>query len=64
VTGYDVYRSTVSGGPYTEITSAVSATEYTDDSVQAGTDYFYVVTSVSSNGTQSGYSSQIEAQIP
>jgi hypothetical protein len=64
VTGYDVYRSTVSGGPYTEITSAVSATEYTDDSVQAGTDYFYVVTSVSSTGARSGYSSQIEAQIP
>jgi Abnormal spindle-like microcephaly-assoc'd, ASPM-SPD-2-Hydin len=62
VSGYDVYRSTVSGGPYTEIGSA-STVDYTDSSVQANTEYFYVITSVDA-GVQSGYSSQIAVSIP
>lgn len=65
VSGYDVYRSTTTGGPYTKLDSApVGALDYTDSTVQSGTDYFYVVTSVESNGTQSGYSSQISVSIP
>jgi hypothetical protein len=62
VSGYDVYRSTVSGGPYTQIGSA-SAVDYTDSSVRADTEYFYVITSVGA-GVQSGYSSQIAVSIP
>ena len=65
ITGYNVYRSTVSGGPYTKIDpSPVSTPEYTDSSVQAGATYFYVVTAVNSSGQESGHSSQTEAQIP
>jgi hypothetical protein len=64
VTGYDVFRSTVSGGPYTQIgTSSASSPDYTDSSVQANTEYFYVVTSVDGS-TQSAYSSQISVSIP
>jgi fibronectin type 3 domain-containing protein len=62
VSGYDVYRSTVSGGPYTQIGSA-STVDYTDSSVRANTEYFYVVTSVDA-GVQSGYSGQIAVSVP
>jgi hypothetical protein len=62
VSGYDVYRGTVSGGPYTRIGSS-STVDYTDSSVQANTEYFYVVTSVDA-GLQSAYSSQIAVSVP
>jgi hypothetical protein len=62
VSGYDVYRSTVSGGPYTQVGNS-STVDYTDSSVHANTEYFYVVTSVDT-GVQSGYSSQIAVSVP
>jgi hypothetical protein len=65
VAGYDIYRSTASGGPYAKLDSApVAALDYTDSTVQSGTDYFYVVTSVESSGAQSSYSSQISISVP
>jgi hypothetical protein len=63
VTGYNVYRSTTSGQNYSRIASSLKSTNYTDSSVQANTDYYYVVTSLSSSG-ESGYSSQIAADVP
>jgi len=64
VTGYNVYRGTASGGPYSEITTApVSGTSYTDSDVAAGTTYYYVATAVS--GTEeSSYSNQATAVVP
>jgi hypothetical protein len=65
VVGYDVYRGTVSGGPYTLVTSTpVSGTSYTDASGQAGQTYYYVVTSVDASNTQSGYSNVVSITIP
>jgi hypothetical protein len=65
VIGYDVYRSTVSGGPYNVVTSSpVPSTQYTDSSVAAGDTYYYVVTSVNSSNTQSGFSGQVVANVP
>jgi len=64
VTGYNVYRSTTSGQNYSRIASSVSSTSYKDSTVQASTDYYYVVTSISSSGAESGYSSQISADVP
>jgi hypothetical protein len=65
VVGYHVYRGTVSGGPYSIVTSsAVSATNYTDSSVLAGHLYYYVVRAVESNGVESKNSSQVSADIP
>jgi Abnormal spindle-like microcephaly-assoc'd, ASPM-SPD-2-Hydin len=65
VIGYDVYRSTISGGSYTKITSSpISGTSYSDTNVTAGVQYFYVVTAVNSDGTQSGYSNQAATTIP
>ncbi len=65
VSGYNVYRSTVSGGPYTKLTSTpVAATTYADTTVQAGQTYFYVVTSVDSSGVESAYSTEVSATVP
>lgn len=65
VTGYNVYRSTTSGGSYTKLNPSVdSNTSYSDTSVQAGLTYYYVVTSVSSSGAESVYSNQVSAAIP
>jgi hypothetical protein len=65
VAGYNVYSSTVSGGPYTKLTSSpVSSTDYTDNSVQAGKTYYYVVTSVNSSDVESSDSTQVSAVIP
>jgi hypothetical protein len=65
VTGYDVFRSTVSGGPYAQLNSSQDAsTTYADTAVQAGTTYYYVVTSVDSSGVQSADSAEVSAIVP
>jgi hypothetical protein len=64
VTGYQVYSSQVSGGPYTRLTtSAVPVTSYTDGSVQSGKTYYYVVTSIGSDAVESAYSEQATAVV-
>jgi fibronectin type 3 domain-containing protein len=42
----------------------VSGTNYDDTSVQSGTTYYYVTTSVDSGGDESAYSNQATAAIP
>jgi hypothetical protein len=65
VAGYNVYRSTVSGGPYTKLNlTPVAATTYTDTTVQSGMTYFFVVTSVDSSGVESANSTEVSATIP
>ena len=65
VTGYNVYSSTVSGGPYAKLNSSpVAGTTYTDTTVQASQTYFYVVTSVDSNGVESAFSTEVSASVP
>ena len=63
--GFDVYRSTTSGGPYAEINTTVipiSATTFNDNGPGvAGTKYFYVIDSVDQNGVHSGYSPETSA---
>ena len=63
--GYNVYRGTVSGGPYTMInTSLDSTTAYTDSTVVSGQTYYYVATAVDGNSNESAYSNQTQAVIP
>jgi hypothetical protein len=65
VSGYNVYRGTQKGGPYTKITSSlVPGRTYTDLTVQAAHTYYYVVTSVQSGGMESAYSMESSASIP
>jgi hypothetical protein len=65
VSGYNVYRSTVSGGPYTKLNSTlVPATTYTDTTVQSGQTYFYVATAVDSSAVESADSTEVSATIP
>jgi hypothetical protein len=65
VVGYQVYASSVSGGPYTRVTNAaVNTASYTDATVQSGETYYYVVTAVDSSATESAYSTQVRAVIP
>jgi hypothetical protein len=65
VVGYNVYRGSALGGPYSKLNSALEAsTAYTDDSVTAGQTYYYVTTAVNGNGDESGYSNQVHAVIP
>ncbi len=63
VTGYDVYRSSVSGGYY-GLRASVNSLNYKDTSVQSGATYYYAVTAVNSGGLQSKYSNQVKAVIP
>jgi hypothetical protein len=65
VTGYNVYRSTVSGGPYTLVNSAlIVGTSYTDTTVLAGQTYYYVATAMDSSNNESAYSNQAQAVVP
>ena len=65
LSGFNVYRSSTSGGPYTRINSTLlPATTFTDSSVQAGQTYFYVTTAVNSSNVESGYSNQAQTVVP
>jgi len=65
ISGYNVYRSTTSGGSYSQINSSlVTTTSYTDTNVSAGQTYYYVTTAVNTSNEQSGYSNQAQATVP
>ncbi len=64
-TGYRVWRSTVSGGPYTLLTS-VSESEFSDKSAENYTSYWYAVSALAPSG-ESGRSAEalgLPAPIP
>jgi hypothetical protein len=64
--GYNVYRSTVSGGPYTKVSPVLGASAllFTDTTPVSGKQYFYVVTSVDTSGAESSASTQVAVTIP
>jgi len=65
VIGYNVYRGTRRGGPYSQINNVLEAsTNYTDNSVSPGATYFYVVTAVDSRDRESRYSREAKVVIP
>jgi hypothetical protein len=65
VSGYNVFRGNVSGGPYAQINSALDPnTLYEDNNVTSGKTYYYVTTAVNSSGEQSTYSNEVQAIIP
>jgi Abnormal spindle-like microcephaly-assoc'd, ASPM-SPD-2-Hydin len=65
ISGYNVYRGTVTGGPYRKINSVlVSSMSYSDSTVQSDQTYYYVTTAVDEAGIESSYSNQTQAVIP
>jgi len=65
VIGYNLYRGTVSGGPYARLNSSILlGTTYTDSTIQSGTTYYYVSTSINSDSEESSYSNEASATIP
>jgi Abnormal spindle-like microcephaly-assoc'd, ASPM-SPD-2-Hydin len=65
VVGYNLYRGTVAGGPYSKINTALNpTTTFVDNSVQAGQTYYYVTTAVDGSGLESAYSNQVKTTIP
>jgi fibronectin type 3 domain-containing protein len=64
VVGYNVYRGTMAGGPYTKVGSLVAGTTFLDSNVVAGATYYYCVTAVGATGQESVYSAVAAATIP
>jgi fibronectin type 3 domain-containing protein len=63
VAGYAIYRAADPTGPYMRI-SAVQSAEYIDTGLAAGHTYYYVVTAVNPDDTESEYSEPISATVP
>ena len=55
-----VYRSTISGGPYTLVGTVSATTSYSDGSLNSGQPYYYVVTA-NGPGGESGPSNEASA---
>jgi hypothetical protein len=65
VIGYNVYRGTQSGGPYTRLNPSPQAgTSFSDGTVGSGRTYFYTATAVDANSMESAYSAEVVAVIP
>jgi fibronectin type 3 domain-containing protein len=60
---FNIFRSTVSGGPYAQVNSSLTPS-FTDTSVTSGQTYYYVVTEADSSGAQSIYSNEAAAPVP
>ncbi|UCD08650.1 MAG: hypothetical protein JSU79_09855 [Dehalococcoidales bacterium] len=58
--GYNVYRG-LSSGNYTQIASLVSSSNYTDNGLNGGVTYYYVVTAEDLGSNESGYSNEDSA---
>jgi hypothetical protein len=65
VIGYNIYRGTVSGGPYTRLNPFVnSVTSYLDKTAWGGQTYFYVVTAIDASYIESAFSNQAPVIVP
>jgi len=59
--GYNLYRSTTNGGPYTQRNSSLlTGTSYTDSGLTNGTTYYYVLKAVDTTGNVSTSSGQAQ----
>ena len=60
--GYNVYRSTTTGGPYSKVNAnLVTSPSYVDGGRTNGTKYFYVVRAVDTSTNESGNSNEANA---
>lgn len=64
VDGYNVYRSTTSGGPYSQVNvSMLHRNTFTDSIVSSGVTYYYVARAAVWS-QESGDSNEVKATIP
>jgi len=59
--GYNVKRSTATGGPYKTVATGVTSTTYTNTGLRPGVTYYYVATALNDAG-ESGHSNQASAK--
>lgn len=65
VVGYNIYRSEQDGGPYVRLNVVVVPDLiYTDETVEKGLTYYYVVRAVDASSKESMNSNQATAVIP
>lgn len=64
IVGFNVYRSTNSGGPFVKLASGVPEPRYEDRLVNRDRTYYYVVTAVDQAGRESRFSNETRAIIP
>lgn len=57
---YNLYRASISGGPYTQIQTGLTNTAAVDFTVAHNTTYYYVTTAVNTNG-ESIFSNEVPA---
>jgi fibronectin type 3 domain-containing protein len=62
-TSYNMYRGTVSGGPYVKLAFGILNTTYDDVQVTHNQTLYYVTTAVNGN-SESAYSNEVSAVIP
>jgi fibronectin type 3 domain-containing protein len=61
---YNVSRGTAPKGPFTPIASGLTTTSYVDNTVVVGTEYFYQIDTILSDGTTSaGLSPVVNATV-
>ena len=61
VSGCNIFRSPVSGGSYSSISTNVTATTFADTNVADGLTYYYVITATLAGGGQTGISAAVSA---
>ncbi|MEN6308400.1 MAG: LamG-like jellyroll fold domain-containing protein [Anaerohalosphaeraceae bacterium] len=61
--GYNIKRSTTSGGPYTTLSSGITATGFIDTTVTAGQTYYYVVSANMPDGESPNSNEAIPAMV-
>jgi uncharacterized repeat protein (TIGR03803 family) len=65
ISGYNIYRADVSGGPYSKLNANLDPVfSYIDTAAQSSHTYYYVTTAVNSLGQESGYSNETQASLP
>lgn len=65
LSGYNLYRSPVSGSGYVKVNpSLIESPSYTDNTIVSGTTYYYVCTAVNSSGLESGFSNEVSYTAP
>lgn len=63
LSGYNIYRSRVSGGPYNTIARAVTTTSFVDNTTLEGVSYYYAIKAVDQSLNRSSYSSKVSAKV-